>query len=449
MPLEEIIPVATVEMQELSEKMERALTLWQIILVAWEFARKIAVKIVEQVLKERAERRCNWPLCPKCGARIENKDKLNRQINSIIGVIGWKRKVGRCPTGCEIGQVVPLDEELGLEPGQRVSNELKRAACALAVFVPYQIATVLLKLLTGIRLSPWSIWLWIQRAGEKAQKELEAELAALQAGHEPEREPLAPEIAKLPMIIGGDGVNVPFRPHPGSSAGKTKFQEIKVGIIARIKRFLNRNGEPVSKIQHKRLVAVRGNTDELNERLWLETLKQGIRSAFPVIWISDGACGFWRIFRETLSYFARGILDFYHAAQNIWKAASAWLDGRTTSAREWFTQIRHILRHGRHCEVVNEITKALQGHLSEDARHSLENLYSYFATHYQYIEYAHYKDLGLPIGSGMVESACKWLIQQRFKCVGMRWSEKGFDNLLLLRLAWVNGRFDELFFTPP
>ncbi|BDM83784.1 hypothetical protein AM10699_66450 (plasmid) [Acaryochloris marina MBIC10699] len=41
--------------------------------------------------------------------------------------------------------------------------------------------------------------------------------------------------------------------------------------------------------------------------------------------------------------------------------------------------------------------------------------------------------------------ACKWLIQQRFKRVGMRWSEDGFNHLLILRLTWVNERFDSLF----
>ena len=45
----------------------------------------------------------------------------------------------------------------------------------------------------------------------------------------------------------------------------------------------------------------------------------------------------------------------------------------------------------------------------------------------------------------MVESACTWLIQQRFKGGGMRWSEDGFKPLLHLRLAWVNGRFEALF----
>ena len=45
----------------------------------------------------------------------------------------------------------------------------------------------------------------------------------------------------------------------------------------------------------------------------------------------------------------------------------------------------------------------------------------------------------------MVESACKWLIQQRFKGGGMRWSADGFTPLFHLRLAWVNGSFEALF----
>jgi len=50
------------------------------------------------------------------------------------------------------------------------------------------------------------------------------------------------------------------------------------------------------------------------------------------------------------------------------------------------------------------------------------------------------KKMGLPIGRGIVESECKWLIHQRFKGVRMRGGEDGFNNLLHLRLAWVNHR---------
>jgi hypothetical protein len=83
--------------------------------------------------------------------------------------------------------------------------------------------------------------------------------------------------------------------------------------------------------------------------------------------------------------------------------------------------------------------------LPPSARQTLTNVYSYLKTHEAHIRYDHFKAVGLPIGSGLVESACKWLIQQRFKGVGMRWSEVGFNHLLHLRLAWINQRFDSLF----
>ncbi len=77
---------------------------------------------------------------------------------------------------------------------------------------------------------------------------------------------------------------------------------------------------------------------------------------------------------------------------------------------------------------------------------TLTNVHDYLHTHREHIKYKRFKELGLPLGSGMVESACKWLIQQRFKGVGMRWSEDGFNHLLHLRLAWVNDRGRQSFF---
>jgi hypothetical protein len=79
------------------------------------------------------------------------------------------------------------------------------------------------------------------------------------------------------------------------------------------------------------------------------------------------------------------------------------------------------------------------------AKPTLKRVHQYLSTHRLHLQYRQFKKLGFPIGSGMVESACKWLITQRFKGTGMRWSEDGFNHLLHLRVAWVNGRFDSLF----
>jgi hypothetical protein len=180
--------------------------------------------------------------------------------------------------------------------------------------------------------------------------------------------------------------------------------------------------------------------------LWLEAVRQGIRQAPQVVWLSDGARGLWRLYEERLATYAVGVLDFYHAVQYLWKGAAAWLDGRTTQARRWFGWARHRLRHGQPDGVLADLVEALEVEgLPDSARATLLALYAYLDRHRDHIDYAQYKELGLPIGSGMVESACKWLIQQRFKGVGMRWSETGFNHLLHLRLAWVNGRFEALF----
>ena len=104
------------------------------------------------------------------------------------------------------------------------------------------------------------------------------------------------------------------------------------------------------------------------------------------------------------------------------------------------------LRHGAPDNMLDGLHAALVlPDLSEEARKLLANAHEYLLAHRDHIDYALFKDLGLPIGSGLIESAVKWLIQQRFKCVGMRWSESGFDNLLELRVAWANDRFDDLF----
>jgi hypothetical protein len=339
-----------------------------------------------------------------------------------------------------------------LRPNQRFSDALKRAACALAVFIPFGEARELLALLTGIEVSPGSIWNWVQptgglrlELGALAQARVERELKAVLTGELPAEEELA-EVAELPLLIGADGVMVPFRPNGGQPKGRSVWREIKVGILARLGRRVTQTGKTVTHLVQRRLVAVRGDIDDLQPRLWVESVRQGILTAKTVVWLSDGGKGFWRLFRDRFEQHAQGILDFYHAAENVWKGAKAWLDGRTKQAREWFVVARHKLRHGKADEVLADIQAALalEG-LPAAARKTLTNLYTYLDTHRDHIDYARFKELGLPIGSGLVESACKWLIQQRFKGVGMRWSEDGFDHLLHLRLFWVNRRFDTLF----
>jgi hypothetical protein len=433
-------------LQVLVEKTRNASSLPSIVLAALQLGRAIAVQVVEEILNERGQVPDKGGTCPKCGKKLESNGLKKREVLTLVGWVKWWRRVRGCPDGCKIGQVVASDEVLGLQPYQQTSLEVKWLACALAVFVPFEIASVLLRMLTGINVCSKSIWWWVQERGHIAMMQLNARLEALMSGDLPEEETMDTATQVLPLLIGSDGVMVPFRPERGTPKGKTVWREVKVGILARLGKRVTKAGKQVSQLTQRRLVAVLGNIDALRPRLWLEAVQQGILSNETIVWLSDGGRGFWRLFDECFAQYATGILDFYHAAQNLWKGAKAWLDGRTQRARTWFIQARRRLRRGQASQVLADIEAALalEG-LPASAHRTLTNLYNYLDAHRDHIDYAKFKELGLPIGSGIVESACKWLIQQRFKGVGMRWSEDGFNHLLHLRLAWVNGRFDDLF----
>ena len=75
---------------------------------------------------------------------------------------------------------------------------------------------------------------------------------------------------------------------------------------------------------------------------------------------------------------------------------------------------------------------------TEEARKVLATERGYFRSNTERMRYPTYREQGLPIGSGAVESAAKLLVQQRMKRAGMRWSELGARAILHLRCAMLN-----------
>lgn len=101
-------------------------------------------------------------------------------------------------------------------------------------------------------------------------------------------------------------------------------------------------------------------------------------------------------------------------------------------------------------------TPLLQGHTERLARtlrqlaqthpacaDALRREAGYFQDNYRRMQYLETREEGFPIGSGMVESACK-LFRARLAGSGMRWSRAGLERLLPIRAAIMSHRFDEL-----
>ena len=201
------------DMQQRLAAVRQAQTLTALVVAAWALAQHISVQVVESVLAERALHPTSWPACSQCGKRLHSKGLVKREVTTLVGLIRWRRRVGRCPDGCMIGQVAPFDEVLGLTPYQHTSLELQALGCAFAVFVPFATAARFVSWCSGAPVSPWAVWQWVQAAGGEAMNRLEAQLEALENGDEPEAEIIAPELLAAPLALSGDGVMVPFRPH--------------------------------------------------------------------------------------------------------------------------------------------------------------------------------------------------------------------------------------------
>jgi hypothetical protein len=431
------------------QAVESAETLEAMMAAAWGLARALVLVMMSQVLEARAAEPVNWPNCTVCGKRLRSKGWVARQWRGVVGTVKWRRRVGRCPRGCKSGHVAPLDRALGLEGHARTSVAVQEMACLLAVLLPFELASRVLARLAGMVVSASGVWQWAQARGRAAMARLDEELERLAQGECPAPETLAAEIVALPVMVGADGVKVPLRPHGGDPWGAVMWREVKVGLLARFCHRVHESGEHAFAIKQRRVVAVLGDSEALKLRLQLEALRQNIGQAPRVVWLSDGGAGLWRVFQEFLGGLGTGILDFYHAVQNVWKAVKVWKDGRSRRARAGWEWARRRLRYGTVDEVLVAlyVERAMQP-LRPRVRQALENLCTYLETHREHLDYARYRREGLPIGSGCMESACKWLIQQRFKGVGMRWSESGFNHLLHLRLAWANERFDALFTRP-
>lgn len=449
--LKQIVELDALELQPLYENLQRSVTLASLVLAAWQIGLWFARVLVNHELNERAQLPQSWGNCHGCGSRLESKGFVSRRMLTLVGWVEWRRRVGRCPHRCAGSHDVPFDAVLGIAPYQQTSIELVRLGCLLAVFLPFELAVQLLSQLCGIGMSDDTVWRWVQQFGQQAMHQLNRELDHLHQGIEPAMESMDPTRMELPLVIAVDGVSVPFRAQAGTPKGKIRFQQVKIALLARLRCVPTRSAQTRTRLEQRRVVAVLGNLSALQSRLQLEALRQGVTTAPQVVWISDGARGFWRLFEQHFAGVAIGILDFYHAAQHLWEAAEAY--GNTLPTRtpqQWFERLRHQLRHGYVHRIVQELGRLLKyPSTPASAKPTLKRVRQYLSTHLAHLQYRQFKKQGLPIGSGMVESACKWLIEQRFKGTGMRWSEAGFNHLLHLRLAWVNGRFDPLFAEHP
>jgi len=223
----------------------------------------------------------------------------------------------------------------------------------------------------------------------------------------------------------GDGTMIHIR--------KEGWKEAKVGACYTV----DQEGEA----QETSYVATLGDRREFGEKLYQLAGCPSLEETQESVFISDGAAWLSELQQEHFPQ-ATTIIDFWHASEYVWKVARAFYGEGTEKAKVWATDKIRLLRRGKQ----KKLTRSFS-HLQPRNKEQREALFvtrRYFKNHGQKMNYPKYKSAGCHIGSGVIEGACKHVIQDRMKRSGMRWSRTGADNLLRLRTIYLNNQWGRM-----
>jgi hypothetical protein len=212
--------------------------------------------------------------------------------------------------------------------------------------------------------------------------------------------------------------------------GPAGYKEVGCATLS----FCDDKGDVISAIRM-------GRAPERNKRTLKDTLAADLRAvlaqrALPLVKIADN----WTFLEKELPDGVE-ILDFFHATEHLHKAIAAAYGDGTRKTRHRFAELRDVLLEDD--DGVDRVIGSLEYlRRKHPRRKTLATELAYFRKNRARMRYAAWRTQGLPIGSGLVEAACKTLVTQRLKLSGMRWSGRGAQAILTLRGWDQSERFE-------
>jgi hypothetical protein len=213
------------------------------------------------------------------------------------------------------------------------------------------------------------------------------------------------------------------------------WKEVKVGRMFTSGSCIDPNGK-ASWIRHSQYVAHLGNCKNFTTQM--DTLIESYgRLGKRLVFIADG--GTWiKNWVEDAFPQAVSILDYYHVCEHLHQFAKA-IFSEEKQLKKWTDKQKELLLESKVTKVIANIKK-----LDSESKEALL-LINYYTNNIERMDYKTYKNIGVGlIGSGAIESAHRTVVQKRMKQSGQRWSNKGAQNMLNLRVLSMNGQWGKV-----
>lgn len=182
--------------------------------------------------------------------------------------------------------------------------------------------------------------------------------------------------------------------------------------------------------------------DEIFAWLAEEVKTRNRQGEKAVVCVMDGDRALWKKIEAYVPN-AIGILDLYHVLERLWDAAYCFYAEGSEAAQAFVTKRLQRMLQGEVGRVIGGLKQMqTKQSLTGAKRKQLKTVITYLENNRRFMEYDFYLTFGFPIGSGVVEGACRHLVKDRMELTGMRWKPEGAQAMLSLRAVYLNGNWE-------
>jgi hypothetical protein len=371
---------------------------------------------------------------------IAYRDKV---IDTVLGPVTLNRAWYHC-AACKHG-LAPRDIELGvagesMSPGLRAMNDTAAAAG------PFAKAAGLLEDLAGVSLTVKRV----ERAAEAsgtAQAAAVRERSALIAGRVLVPLPPSPVPDMLYGAVDGTGVTMTAKETAGRDGkgedGRARTREVKLAVFF-TQDEIDDDGYPVRDRGSSSYIATFEPAGVFGDMVKAEGIRRGADHVRQLTILGDGAAWIWNIASSKFPE-ATQIVDLFHAREHLHDLARQLEFMLLDRKDQWLAARLEDLDYG---DIDGIVAAARAYPLTGVKKDELDTALGYFENNAPRMRYHWFRQCGLFVGSGLVESGCKAVIGQRLKLSGMRWTVAGAGAITTLRCQQASRPEDRIWPAP-
>jgi hypothetical protein len=325
-----------------------------------------------------------------------------------------------------VGRVFsPLDEELALLPGNLAPRQQDHLV-HLASWMPFAQAARMLEGLVGVQVSKETVRRLTEHMG------CQVETAQTAEAHTPWQDEPAGKKPAARQAFSADGAYIPLV--------KGQWAEVRTLAIGEVKERCLTDETIQVHVDHLSYFSRLTDAQSFSDLAEVEMRRRRVIQAEQVCAVTDGA-DWLQQFIDLHRCDAVRILDFPHAAEHLTKLLEALEKAGKRFPARMLERCLHVLKHRGPCALLR-MANRLPPDLAE--LEGVREHLGYLRKRESLMQYPQFQQQGWPIGSGMVESANKLVVEARLKGAGMHWDPSHVNAMLALRNGVCNERWLEI-----